>query len=397
MSKALDEFSARLESEIKEGAELDRRKKALQAKELDLKEKKVDVAFEEFEKNKEETEKSKSINFGKMSPEACQKIEDDNADYLEAAKHPMPFICSEFDSHVPFFRKNLVLIAAASGAGKSTAVSNIVNTLIRKRNPVTKKPYRVLVLTNEEAPEDFLNQLTCFAKGWRYANHDKFTDDQRKDLVSFVKVFTQEGPVTVVGDEYEGVSGWTTTVEGIVQIFNNLIRDKETYDVVLLDYYQNVTRSRENPELNEYQVQRVLAHAFDRIKNVYRGCLVVMAQIDPVKDEEEDPRASYRFRFTGTKLIINKSTFFMEIIPKYKLLRSDWIVHKSRSTDSKNKEIVTGFDRGRFVPYSKEYQLNIAKIVADSLEKDKQEELGLYFKDPKEDEQKEENKEKVDS
>lgn len=364
-----------LEAELEKDKDFLIRKKILGHKELDLKEKRVDAQFTELVKNQQETEKSENVSFGRMSQEAIENLINNNEDYLEAAKHPIPFICSEFDSIVPFFRKNLVLVTASSGSGKSTCVSNAVFTAMKQKNPLTGKPYRILVLTNEEAPEDFYNRLSCFIKGWKYTNHDKFSDEQRSEFSKFIRIFTQKGNVTVIGDVYENVNGWTTTVEGIVKIFDNMIRDGDIYDVVILDYYQNVTKSREKPELNEYEVQRLLSNEFDRIKNIYPGVIMVMAQIDPLKDEDDG--TPYNIRLKGTKLIITKSTFICEIIPEHKLMRSRWRVHKSRFTDAIGKEVITGFDRGRFVPYSIDFQRNVAKLIEKTLEKSKEQELGM--------------------
>lgn len=371
MSKELEDFNAKLAAD----AELDRRKKAVSEKELDLKEKRVDQQFSDLVKNKEETEKSQSVSFGRMTEEALEQLRIDNKSYLEAAKHPIPFICSEFDNHVPFFRKNLLLLMASTGSGKSTAVCNITYSAIKHRNPLTSKGYRVLILTNEEAPEDMLNRLTCFAKGWRYSNHNTFNDSQRDEFDKFIQIFAKKGNVTVIGDKYASINGWTTTVEGVVQVFDNMIRDKDFYDIVILDYAQGVVRSRDNPSLNEYEAQRLLANEFDRIKNIYPGVIVVMAQADPLKDE--DDTTPYNVRLKGSKLIVTKATFICEIIPEHKLLRSKWKIHKSRFTDSIGMEIFTGFDKGRFIPYSKEFQLNVAKIVERNLEQQKEQELGM--------------------
>lgn len=386
MSKELDD---NINEQIQKQMDLDRRKKAVFEKELDLKEKRVDIAFNDLLKNKEETAKSENVKFGKMSEDAVNTLLFNNDAYLEAAKHPIPFINEEFDSTVPFFRKNVILITAAYGRGKSTAVANIVNTAFRGINPLTGKAWRILVLTNEEAPEDFYNRLTCFIKEWEYTNHDKFSNDQRTEFAKFIKVFTQKGIVTVIGDTYEGVSGWTTTVEGIVSIFDNLVRDKEEYDVVILDYIQGIVRSREKPEANEYEAQRLLANEFDRIKNIYAGVIVIMAQSDPLKDE--DDKTPINFRLKGSKLIVTKATFIMEIVPEHELLRSTWIVHKSRFTNSTNKKIITGYDRGRFVPYSLDFQKNIAKMVEHNLEKKKEQELGIPSEEKKEKEEKDDS------
>ncbi len=382
MSKELDDLNAQLEKEVI----LDRRKKAVQEKELDLKEKRVDIAFADLVKAKDDTERSKNVGFGKLSDEEISQLLDDNASYLEAAKNPIPFICSEFDSIVPFFRKNLILLMAPTGAGKSTAVCNIAYTALLKQNPITKQGYKILIITNEEAPEDLMNRLTCFSKGWRYSNHDQFNDEQRTEFARFISVFAKKGNVRVVGDRVGNVDGWSTSVEGIVQIFDNLMRDGEHYDLVLIDYFQNIVRSREKPDLNEYEAQRLLANEFDRIKNIFPGVIVVMGQGDPLKDP--DDTTPYNLRWKGSKLILTKSTFICEIIPEHKLMRSKWKIHKSRFTDAIGKEVITGFDKGRFVPYSVDFQRKIAKAVADNLEREKEQELGMGYS-KKEDESKE--------
>lgn len=377
MSKELDDLNAQLKKDV----ELDRRRKLVQEKELDLKEKRVDVAFGDLIKNREETEKSESVRFGKMSDGAIDTLLINNEAYLEAAKHPIPFINKEFDSTVPFFRKNVILIAAAYGKGKSTAVANIIDTAFRHVNPLTGKPWKILVLSNEEAPEDFYNRITCFVKGWQYTNHDKFTDEQRAVFSKYIKAFTQKEIITVIGDTYEGVSGWTTTVEGIVTIFDNIVRDKEEYDVVILDYIQGIVRSRDKPEANEYEAQRMLANEFDRIKNIYPGVIVIMAQTDPLKDKDDKTPINYRLK--GSKLIVTKATFIMEIIPNHELFLSEWVVHKSRFTDSTNKTIVTGFDKGKFVPYSDNFKMNVAQMISQKLEKKLAQEAGIAEEDKK--------------
>jgi hypothetical protein len=181
--------------------------------------------------------------------------------------------------------------------------------------------------------------------------------------------------VTVIGDVYEGVSGWTSTVEGIVGVFDNMAKFDEQYDVVILDYIQGIVRSREHPEANEFEAQRLLANEFDRIKNIYPGAIVIMAQSDPPKDDED--KTPINFRLKGSKLIVTKATFIMEIIPEHELLRSKWVVHKSRFTDSTNTQIMTGFDRGKFVPYSTEFQRNVAKIIDANIVKKEEEKAGI--------------------
>jgi len=371
MSKEID----KLNEEIQKEMDLDRRKKVLAEKKLDLEEKRVDISFDNLVKTKENNEKSESITFGKIPGDEIEKLIKDNDDYLEAAKNPMPFINSEFDNMVPFFRKNLILILSQTGGGKSTTVCSIVDALIRKKDPITGRPYRVLVLTNEESETDVFNRLCCHIKGWTYTNHNRFTDEQRSEFSKYIKIFTQNGNVTVIGDTYRGVSGWTTTVQGIRRIFASLIKNNDNYQAVILDYYQNVTISSDQPELNQYQVQDILSNEFDRVKNVYPGAIVVMAQCDKLSGP--DDTKPYNVRIKGAKKIATKCTFICELIPEYELHRSTWEVHKSRFTDSIGKKIITGFKNGRYVPYTIQFQKEAAKMVERNLEKRKEQELSI--------------------
>lgn len=371
MSKEID----KLNEEIQKDIELDRRKKVLAQKKLDLEEKRVDISFANLVKAKEDSEKSESITFGKTPEDEIERLIKDNSDYLEAAKHPMPFINSEFDNMVPFFRKNLILILSQTGGGKSTAVCSILDALIRKKDPLTGKAYRVCVLTNEEHETDVLNRLCCHIKGWTYTNHNRFTDEQRAEFSKYIRIFTQNGNVTVIGDSYKGISGWTTTVEGIRRVFASLIKNNDIYNVVILDYYQNVTISTNQPELNQYQVQDILSNEFDRVKNIYPAALVIFAQSDKLTGP--DDTRPYNIRIKGAKKIATKCTFICELIPEYELHRSTWEVHKSRFTDSIGKKIITGFKNGKYVPYTVEFQKEAAKMVERNLEKRKEQELGI--------------------
>jgi len=378
MSKGGAELDDMIEEQIQKQQDLIQREKAFKEKDLTLKEHRVERDLKELIKNTGEIEKAKSVNFGRMTQENVDALVSANDEYMEAARHGMLFINDEFRKLVPFFRKNLILIAGDTGDGKSTTVGNIIHSTITKKNPATGKTGRVLVLSNEEAAEDFYNRVTCIQKGWKYTNHSDFTDEQRKTFRDFIPIWAKDGRLTVIGDVYQGVPGWTTTIEGIEMIFQNLLRDGEHYDAILIDYYQNVKRSKINPRLDEYKCQEKLCDILDQMKMRYPAPIVIMAQMKRLTSE--DDTTPFNVRLKGAKMLCDKTTFTCELIPERKYLRSKWTVWKSRFNEAVGQSIYTGYDRGRFVPYSEEFQRNVSSIVNRNLERDKEEELGIFNK-----------------
>lgn len=380
----MSDILEKIEAEIEKDKDLQRRKEEFQEKDLFLKEHRVDRDLKELVQNNTELEKAKKINFGPMSRETIQAMVASNDEYMRSAKNSMLFINEEFDKLVPYFRKNLILIAGDTGDGKSTTVANIIYDTINRINPATSKKGRVLVLSNEEAPEDFYNRITCLYTGLAYINHNKFTDEQRETFNSYIPVWAEEGRLTIIGDTYEGVSGWTTTIEGIETIFNNLLRDGHTYDTVIIDYYQNVKRSKINPKLLDWEVQAKLSSFLDLMKLQYPGAIVVMAQMK--KRVDEDDSTPFNVRLKGSKTICDKATFICELIPERKLYRSKWFVWKSRFNEAVGEFIYTGFDRGKFVPYSAAFQESIRDRVIKNLEEENEKKVGIHKDKKKENE-----------
>lgn len=301
-------------------------------------------------------EASKGANFDELTPAQIKKLQNDNEEYMEAAKNAITFIDPMFLNIVPFFRKNFILIGAKTGEGKSTVVANIVYQNLLSVNPVNNKRRKTLVITNEERAEDFYNRVTALFKGWAYTNHNKFTDEQMKEFSRNIPLLAKDGNLTVIDDNHCGISGTTTTLEGICGIFDNLIEKGIHYDAVLIDYYQNIAESTLNPKMSEWDVQAALSRKMDYYKNLYPAPIVMMCQVNAPTEKDNKP---FKERIAGRKKIMDPATFAGEIVADRKKYTTTWIVHKSRYVETMGNDLVTGYNRGRFVKYDESFIVQI--------------------------------------
>ncbi len=343
---------------VNEAADLETLKQQTAAKKLELDSKIINSKLATLKQHERDLEIARNSKYGALSPEEIAQIVRDNDEYMESSRNPMTFICDSFDEIVPFFRKNVILIGAKTGEGKSTAVANLAFACLIGKDKATGRSYRTLVITNEEKREDFYNRITSLVRGWHYTNHSKFTIEQRKEFSKMIPILASSGRLTVVDNNHGGSHGVTTTIEGIETMFNSLLENKEYYDVIIIDYYQNIISSKLNPGLDQYKVQEKFSKLVDDFKNNYPAPIVVMAQLKSQREKSEEP---FQIRIMGSKSIMVPVTLAMEMVIDRKNLRTKWVVHKSRYTEGMGKDFFTGYEKGKFVPYTNEFAEKVQK------------------------------------
>lgn len=366
-------------NDLKQAAELEKKIAEVKAIELEVRQHKALAQKHKIDEANKNYDLSAKASYGLLSDDKIKKLQHENTAYIEAAQNSLTFIDSKtFKGVVPFFRKNLIFIGAKTGEGKSTAVANIVRQLISEVNPFTKKFRRLLVITNEEKAEDFYNRITCLIFGWHYVNHDKFTPQQLKTFNDYLPLLARL--VTVIADDHNGGSGCTTSVEGFEQIMENLIRNEEWYDAILIDYYQNFTYSQKDPTMNEWAAQAKLANLLDRYKNIYPAPIVIFGQITPAEEGKENTKP-FEYRIKGRKQILVPATFAMEMVAERGLFRTSWIIHKGRFSEEVGKTIYTGYDKGRFVAYDQAFKEKTLKAIEDKQRQAMNRAAGVNFMD----------------
>jgi hypothetical protein len=344
--------------QMKNDAELEVLKDEVALKKAKLDQSKYTQQLEQLIQDNADLELAKNLDFGKMTKEQILEHQIRIEEYIMAARRKMIFMLPDFNKMVPFFRNNLILLAAHTGRGKSTAAANIAYSVLKQKNEETGKGRRALIITNEEKSEDFYNRVIFLSQGWHYVNHDEITDEQMKFCQGAISGLASRGRLMIVDNDYGGAHGITTSIEGIESIFENLIANKEYYDVIIIDYYQNIIHSKKNPVLNEWLVQAKLARLLDQYKNRYPAPIILLAQC---KQADEDDRTPFKERIAGRKLIVDSTTLAAEMTVDYKARATHWTFWKSRYVTAIGKTVTTGYNNGRFVPYDKAFQDQVAK------------------------------------
>lgn len=339
--------------------ELENLKSDTAAKKAVIDNKRASSMLDKLQQDEKELALVKSANFGTLTPQEIADIQKANDEYIEAAQKPMEFINAKtFAKVVPFFRKNFILIGGKTGEGKSTTVANIAFSVLRQKNKTTGQLCRVLVITNEERAEDFYNRVTALIKGWHYTNHSDFTKEQVDTFHEYIPKLAKN--LVVIDNNKNGSSGATTSIEGIEAIFENLLESKTYYDVVIIDYYQNITHSKVNPYSSENEVQAKLARMMDKYKNLYPAPIVMMAQVNP---PDKDDKVPFQYRIKGRKLIMDPATLVMEMTADRKNLRTLWTIHKSRFTEAVGQTVTTGYKYGKFVEYTNDFAVEVQNMA----------------------------------
>lgn len=315
----------------------------LRKKQREIHEYDVDNKYEDMERRKEEMKINSSIDLTVRNMERIKQVQGSSTGYLMSARDSKVFLHDDFRGKIPYFKKNLILLAAETGQGKSTISANLTFHALQQGQ-------KVLVITNEEDPADVYNRVSCLIRGWSYTKHEEFTDEQIEFFNKNIDALSHR--MTVVDDNYSGGMGQTTTIEGMEAIFNSLLEKGHEYDVIIIDYYQNVDRSNKNPNAVDWQVQGMFAKLLDRMKIVVGAPIILLAQKKRAKKDEE---LSYKELVEGRKTISNAATCVAEISVDKSMFKTVFKVVKSRFAEAIGEEIEVGFNKGKYVKWSTEF------------------------------------------
>lgn len=296
-----------------------------------------------------------NLNIDKEDPSIVQKIAEANEQYLIAAKKAGVFLNNDFKNVVPLFPKNVIVVAAETGVGKSTIASNLAyHAAIQGQ--------RVLMIVNEESPGDVYNRITCLGRGWAYVNHSSFTDEQCKIFKEMTIALRDR--IVVIDDGYApNFQHLTTSIEGVEAVLNSVILNENKFDLIIIDYYQNIDKSIRVPSLADHQAQYRFCKYIDQFKNRVNAPIVILAQLKT----SGETKLSFKESIEGRKGLMNISTCSLRVTKEVENRRTGFTVEKSRFTKSLGQTIWVGFDKGRYIPYTPEFQNKVQlDIIAEA-------------------------------
>lgn len=320
----------------------------------------VEKQFAEIKETEKEKERLKTVDVTAIDEGFLAKMDWEQKMMRESVSRRMTFVTPNLTDSVPFTYPNLILIGAKTGQGKSTFASNMIYQLMVNHR-------KSLLLSNEEKSVDVYNRLSCLHKGWNYNDRNYFTEEQWDEMTRLRHTMYRSGRVRVIDSDYDSFKDATTSYEGIKFVLDNLydsflekkkLNENATpdFDCIVLDYYQKVSSSIENPHLKQWEVLKKLSDYLDNFYKKYPAPIVIFCQL---KNESGDDDY-FETRIKEGKAILVPATFAMELKPDKKTRVTEFIPHKHRWSNRIDQKIKLVWNKGLFVDHTPEHDIMVA-------------------------------------
>jgi replicative DNA helicase len=274
----------------------------------------------------------------------------------------MQFICPELSKLIQFRPKQLIAIAAHSGKGKTSIAANIASS-------VQQQGKRILLFSTEE---DAMSMYARIVRCQTGINMPDMADgvipkDHRwEEGKAYISQLTPSIEVIDIGTK--GDPRYVQTIDGFKHSWESA--KPEQYDVILIDYYQKIAENTRVPGLKDHEVHQDLCRFLDAQKTILKNIpIIVMAQIRANKDDEA---VDAEERLWGRKELYRVCTYFVEIIPKKRDYKGEWMIWKSRSNGTERWSKTVGFHKafGTYVDLDAHFEQMRKAWMQHDLERD---------------------------
>jgi hypothetical protein len=278
-----------------------------------------------------------------------------NDAYQSVIEKKLPFINELLSEIVPVAAGNVYLIGGVTGGGKSTTVANIII-------PILDAGRKILVITNEERRSDVYSRVACRNLGQSFYKLKRgLLHSEVRRLIN-IECERLEDVMTVIGTDFQDNPDMVCTPEGLKTVLEHFAPG---HDVILFDYYQNITQSRVNDDPAPWVHQATFSTYLNIFKNGFNGPIFVMSQLM----DGDGAKSSFKERIEGRKSIANVAPVHIEIKPNKEDYTTIFHVHKDRLTSNDGARMRMGFDKdtGRYVVNDDAFKAKAAHWIAERL------------------------------
>lgn len=250
----------------------------------------------------------------------------------EIKESRIPFISPAF---YPGFwlSQGLVVVGAESGKAKSTTCSNVLYGFLSTSDRTA------IVISNEEATDAVYERTACIAlqKDYTQFFQGKLSSRDEAEITNFV-VSHIIPRVEVVEDGKFDMS-YLEDVQSVLETAASA-----RVGLVLVDYLQIITQSRNKPDMESFQISKQLGLFLKTYGQTNGVPVVCFVQLNP---DSSGPTMAVRIQ--NDKTFFNHGFACIEIKPDFETLTTTFKVHKDRFFGATGKEIVCDFKGGRYV------------------------------------------------
>lgn len=251
----------------------------------------------------------------------------------EIRRNQIPFITESFLPGL-WLSQGLIVVGAKSGRAKSTTASNILAGFLRS---VSERS--AIVVSNEEATDAIYERAACILLDIDYQQYFRGQLGPRTDSA------VEECVADFIIPRVEVVEDGTydmSYMEDVQSVLETAANDK--VGLVIIDYLQCITQSREHPEREAFQISKMLGLYLKDYgkKNGVPVCTFV--QLGPGGDG-----TTMFERVQNDKTFCNHAFLAVEVEPDFETLTTKFKVHKDRFFGKTGQEVVADFKGGKYV------------------------------------------------
>lgn len=279
--------------------------------------------------NKAESEMGARVYKEKSHQERIEQYLEAKAVRKQILANPVPFITPKF---LPGFylTQGLVLVGGKSGKSKTTTGANIIAGFLRH-----VKNKKVTVISNEEAADALYDRVACIMLSKSYQSY-------YNGKLSPNDVYSIEDKVREISERMEVVTDGNYWDPQYIEDIKAMMESATRYNngLVLIDYLQTVTASREKPEMASFEVSKALGFYFKDYGKKNAVPVVVLAQLN------DTDGAEFSSRVQNDKTIFNHAFIAVEVQPDFDTQTTTFIIQKDRFCGMTGKKVVMQFKGG---------------------------------------------------